>query len=197
MNKVEALVLLDTENQHLATTIRLSSGKKCLLSWPGEVHMNMTNGSLNARTCNSGNLMVSTLHQHLFVGHITHKALQRVLVPMNTLSAMDVQTHLPTLPLSCLRGPNILRINFQHPTQCISQIQGTRLISTSRVSIPLPNQGKSHNWHNPYPLTVRYLRLFLPRQSNLEHIHDQRKRTINQWRVGVTSKATTIPNILP
>ena len=197
MNKVEALVLQDTESQHLATTIRLSSGKKFLLMWPGGLHMNMTNGSLNARTCNSGNLMVSTLHQHLVVGHITLKALQRVLVPSNTPSAMDVQTHLPTLPLSCLRGPNILRTNFQHPTQCISHIQGTLLISTSRVSIPLPNQDQSHSWHNPYPLTVRYLRLFHPRQSNLEHIHDQRKRMINQWRVEGTSKATIIPNILP
>lgn len=197
MNKLEASVLRDTESQHLVTTIRLSSGIECLLIWLGGLRMNMTNGSLNAHIYNSGILMVNTLHQHLVVDHITFKVLQAVLVPSNTPSAMDVPIHLPTLRLFCLQGRNTLRINFQHPVQCISHIQEALLINTSRVSIALPNQDQSHSWHNLFRLTIRCLRLFHLSQSNLEHTHDQWKRMSSQWRVEGTSKATTILNILP
>lgn len=190
MNKAEASVLRGT------TTICLLSGKECLLIWLGGLHTNMTNGSLNALTYNSGMLMVNMLHQHLVVDHITFKVLQPVLVPSSTPSAMDVQTHLPTLRHSCLLGQSILRINFQHLIQCIRHIQGTLLSSTSRVSIPLPKQDRS-SWHNLYPLTVRCRHLFHLSQSNPEHTHDQWKRTSNHWRVEGTNKATTTLNILP
>lgn len=197
MNKVEASVLRDTESQYLVTTIRLSSGKECLLIWLEGLHMTMINGFLNALTYSSGILSVNMPHQHLVVDHITFKVLQPVLVTLNTLLATDVQIHLPTLRLSCLHERNIQRTNFQRPIQCISRIPETLLISTRRVSIPLPKRDRSHSWHNLYPLTVRCLRLFRLTQSNPEHTHDQWRRTSSQWRVEGTSKATTMLSILP
>ena len=142
--------------------------------------MKMTNGSPNALTCNSGILTVNTLHQHLVVDHIMLKALQPVLLPSSSPSAMDAQTPLPILRLFCLHGRSILRTNFQHLTQCISHIQEILLISTSRISMPHPNQDRYHSWHNLYPLTVRCLRLFHLSQSNPEHTHDQLIRTSHQ-----------------
>ena len=148
MSKVEASVLQDTESRHLVMTIHLSSGKDCLLTWLGGLPMTMTNDSLSALTHNSGILMVNTLHHHPVVDHITVKVRQPLLVPSNTRSAMDVQIHLRTLHPFCHHGQNTQPINFQHPTQCISHNQETLLISTNRVSIPLPNQDQTHSSHN-------------------------------------------------
>ena len=157
--------------------------------------MNMTNGPLNAHICNSGILTVNMLHRHLVVDRIMVKVLQPVLLPSSTPSAMGAQTHLPTLRLSCLRGRSILHINFQHPTQYISHIQESLLISTSRVSMLRLSQDQSHSWHNLCPLTARCLRLFHLSQSNPEHTHEHLTRTSHQLRVEGTNKATIILNI--
>lgn len=147
---MEALVLRDTESQHLIMTIRLSSGKECLLTWLGEMHMKMINGSLNALTYNNGTLLVNTLRRRLLAAHITLKVLPLVLVPSNTPSAMDGQIHLPILRPSCLHGQSIPRTNSQHQIQRTSHIQGilrisTSKVSTSRISTTLPNQNQSHS----------------------------------------------------
>lgn len=131
-------------------TIRLSSGKECLLTWLGEMHMKMTNGSLNALTYNNGTLLVNTLRRHLLADHITLKVLRLVLVPSNTPSAMDGQIHLPILRPSYLRGQNIPRTNSQHQIQRTSHNQeilriSTSKVSTSRISSTLPNQNQSHS----------------------------------------------------
>lgn len=176
MSKAQASVLRDTESKHLVTTtICHSSDKECLLNWLGELRMSLTNDSLNALIYSSGILIANTVHRHLVVDLITFQVLQQVLVPSNTPSVMDVQTHLLTLRLSCHHEQSILRINFQPPTQYISHIQETLLISTNRVSIPLPSQDQLLSQHNLCPLTVRYLRLFRLSQSNPEHTHDQWK----------------------
>lgn len=136
-------------------TIRLSSGKECLLTWLGEMHMKMTNGSLNALTYNNGTLLVNTLRRHLLADHITFKVHRLVLVPSNTPSVMDGQIHLPILRPSCLHGQSIPRTNSQHQTQRTSHIQeilristskvSTSKVSTSRISTTLPNQNQSHS----------------------------------------------------
>ena len=144
-NKVVASVLPDTESQHLLMTISLSSGKECLLTWLGGLHMNMINGSLNALTHNSGILTINTLRPRLAVDRIMLKVHSLVPAPSNIPSATDVQIHLQTLRLICLHGPNILLINSQHLIRCINSIQETLLISTSRASITLPNRNRSHS----------------------------------------------------
>ena len=197
MNQVGPLVLRDTESQHLVTTIRLSSVKEYLLTWLGELHMNMTNGSLNALIHNSGILMLNTLHRHLLVDHITYKVLRLVLVPSNTLSAMDAPIHLPILHLICLQGRSIPRTNSHHRIQCTSNIQETLLTSTSRVSTILPKPNRSHSWHNLYPHTVHCLRLYHRSQSTPERTQGPWKRTSNQWQVEATNIITTTLNILP
>ena len=153
-------------------TIHLSNGKECLLTWLDGMHLNMTNGSLNALTYNSGTPIINTLRQHLVVDPTIFKVLIPGLVPPSTPSAMDAQTHLPTLRLSCPHGQSILHTNFQDPTRFISHNQEIPLISTSRASIFLTNQDLSRSWHNLYPLTARCPRLFHRSQSNPEHIRD-------------------------
>ena len=183
-------------------TIRLSSGKECLLTWLGELPMKMTNGSLNDLIYNSGILMVNTLPRHLLVDHIMFKVLRPVLVPSSILSVMDGQIHPPILHLSCLHGRSIPRTNSQHQTQRTSHIQeilliNTSRVSTSRISTTLTNQNQSHSWHNPWPLTVRCLRLFHHSRSSPEHTLDPWKRMSRQLQVVGTNKFTTIHNILP
>ena len=179
-NKMEASVLQGIGSQHLGTTIHLSNGKECRLMWLEGLHMNMTNGSLNVLTCNSGTLMANTLHQHRVVDHTTFKVLQLVLVPSSTHSAMDVQIHLPTLPHSYLHEPSTLDTNFQRPIPCISQVPETLLISTNRVSIILASRDKSPSSRSLFPLTVRFLRLYRLNQSSPDHTRDLWKRTSNQ-----------------
>ena len=179
-NKMEASVLQGTESLHLGTTIHLSSDKECRLMWLEGLHMNMTNGSLNVLTCNSGTLMANTLHRHRVVDHTTSKVLQLVLVPSSTPSAMDVQIHLPTLPLFYLHELSILDTNFQHPIPYISQVQETLLINTNRVSIILASRDQSPSWRSLFPLTVRFLRLYHLNQSSPDHTRDPWKRTSNQ-----------------
>ena len=177
---MEASVLQGIESQHLGTTIHLSSDKECRLMWLEGLHMNMTNGSLNGLTCNSGTLMANTLHRHLAVDHTTSQVLQLVLVPSSIHSAMDVQIHLPTLPLSYLHELSTLDTNFQHPIPYISQVQETLLISTNRVSIILASQDQFLSWRSLFLLTVRFLRLYHLNQSSPDHTRDPWKRTSNQ-----------------
>ena len=177
---MEASVLQGIESQHLGTTIHLSSDKECRLMGLEGLHMNMTNGSLNVLTCNSGTLTANTLHRHRVVDHTTSKVLRLVLVPSNTHSATDVQIHLPTLPLSYLHELSTLDTNFQHPIPCTSQVQETLLINTNRVSIILASRDQSPSWRSLFPLTVRFLRLYHLNQSSPDHTRDLWKRTSNQ-----------------
>lgn len=107
--------------------------------------MKMTNGYPNALTYNNGTLMVNTLHQHQAAGHIMFKVPKLVLVPSNIHSAMDVPTRLPTLRLSCLHVRSFLDTNSQHRMQCISQLQETLPISTTKASTTLRSLNLSHN----------------------------------------------------
>ena len=154
-------------------TIRLSSGKECLLTWLGELHMNMINGYPNALTYNNEILTVNTLHQHQAAGHIMFKVPRLVLVPSIIRSIMDVPTRLPTLRLLCLHGRSFLDTNSQHRMQCISQLQETLPISTTRASTILPSLKPFPSWHNLYRLTAHCLRLFHLSQSNPEDTQDQ------------------------
>ena len=135
--------------------------------------MNMTNGYPNALTYNNGIPMVNTLHQHQAADHIMFKVLRLVLVPSNIRSAMDVPTHRPTLHLLCLHGRSFLDTNSQHRMRCISQLQETLPISTTRASTILPSLNLSHSWHNLYHLTVHCLRLFHLSQSSPEDTQDR------------------------